>query len=84
MGLDPWAAGEAGAAVPLTARTEFRGRPGPALSVRPEQAPAALERAVPVPTDDRDALRAVARPTEAKRHRASQVANQEWDSRAIR
>ena len=79
MGPGLSAAAAAAGAVPQaapSARMEFLEPPGLASPVRPERAPAALERAAPVPTGDRDAAQAVARPTEAKRSRESQVASQ--------
>ena len=75
MGPDPSAAAAAAVPVPLAARMEFLEPSGLASPVRPERAPAALERAAPVPTGDRDTAQAVARPTEAKSFRESQVAN---------
>ena|SRR5579875_1538945 len=58
------------------ARLAFLGVSGLALSIRSEWAPGARELGVPVPTGDRDAAQAVARPTEAKRPRESRVASQ--------
>src|ERR1700728_4940705 len=83
MGPDLPAAAAAAVAVPLAApssRMEFLEPPGLASPVWPERAPAALERAAPVLTGDRDAAQAVARPTEAKRFRESQVASQRQGS----
>lgn len=79
MGPGLSAAAAAAVAVPLaapSARMEFLEPPGLASPVRAERASAALERAAPVPTGDRDAAQAVARPTEAKSFRESQVASQ--------
>jgi hypothetical protein len=79
MGPDLSAAAAAVLAVPLaapSARMELLEPPGLASPVRPERAPAAVERAAPVPTGDRETAQAAARPTEAKSFRESQVANQ--------
>ena len=75
MGPDLSAAAAAAVPVPLAARMEFLEPSGRASPVRPERAPAALARAEPVPTGDRDAAQAVARPTGAKRPRESRVAS---------
>jgi hypothetical protein len=79
MGPDLSAAAAAAVAAPLaapSARMDFLELLGLAAPLRLERAHAALGRAVPAPTGDRDAAQAVARPTEAKGPRESRVASQ--------